>query len=514
MKRQMEVDARYKGLSGKASVCIWNKGDPFPDMGASCGIDTETELITDECPVPKLVVLGVFNPKDSTTYITYHEDAIEFFRWLCSTDTQQRYFNLGYDEQVLAKATPENYLIQPLQDGYVRDMQIRIHLNCLANEGYIPGGLYSLAGCTKTLMNIELDKGEELGDGAPRLTFRQGEEITDDQMYYLAHDCMSTWALGEVVPEQSTEITHTRGMVALANMTTNGFPVDMRVFDALEKMLLEARQEARQRLLSFGFPDPDRDAVRDFLLERENLNRQYKALLSVAHLESGLEESEEEDSNGRTYTVCAVPKKVTIRTAIAFISNYVTAECTIAEIAEAVKAVVEVGIPMKKAVKEIYDHLVDLYGLGAFDQSKRAIIMPALFGRFLEEFNTTGNFDNSMKYAAEYMDMHPEWLATEPPIGPKKFFQDHVSRVLAQNPGLTLTTTEKSGDIKLAKSDHWRLEDAGVTDKFLDAYVDFVHYNKFLSTYMNRDNIKPDGAMHGRYTNILRTGRTSQSPNL
>ena len=49
----------------------------------------------------------------------------------------------------------------------------------------------------------------------------------------------------------------------------------------------------------------------------------------------------------------------------------------------------------------------------------------------------------------------------------------------------------------------------GIKDPFLDVYTNYRHYEKFLSTYFNHEHLKSDNKVHPRYTNLLRTGRTS-----
>ena len=121
---------------GNVEVVQWCRGDPFPDIGPSVGIDTETELITDTCLAPSLVVLGVFDPANNICYISQWEDAPEFMRQLNPLDVEQRYFNIGFDEQVIDNEDPEKTLLTALDQGRVRDMQVRVLLNEIATLGF------------------------------------------------------------------------------------------------------------------------------------------------------------------------------------------------------------------------------------------------------------------------------------------------------------------------------------------------------------------------------------------
>lgn len=516
MKRAVTFDAAVPGFNGAARAVIWERGDPFPGFGESCGVDTETHLITDCKLEPELVVLGVWNPKDATAYISYWEDAVVFVRELCRREIQQRYFNLGFDFFVLSNEDPEWPLVNAVEQGRVRDMQIRIHLHEIATQGFIRGNLWSLEGCTLQFCNVQLDKGEEEGDAAPRKTFRRGVEITDEQMVYLGWDCLSTWSLGEAVPAEKTEVTHTKGMVALYKIRSNGFLVDPKVFDAMEAKLLDARQEARQRLLSYGFPDPDRDSVKEYLIERTNFCTQYEELLRRCGLVSELPMEEVEVSEDEVVQLQVVPKKCNLRQMLVYLYNYKTYEEPAEIIAQVLKASAEKPrTSLTKPISAVYAELVAKYELHAFDAGRRKIVMMALTGRVLEKYNEGASLDDAFEYACSYMDEHPEWLSGEEPIGPRKFFQEHVKHVVEQNPKLELEMTPKSGEYKLTKKDQWRLQDLDIQDKFLEAYIDFGHTQKYLSTYLNREHICSDGRMRGKFTNILRTGRTSCSaPNL
>lgn len=65
MRKLCTVVADMVHFRGNVEVVQWCRGDPFPDIGPSVGIDTETELITDTCLAPSLVVLGVFDPANN-----------------------------------------------------------------------------------------------------------------------------------------------------------------------------------------------------------------------------------------------------------------------------------------------------------------------------------------------------------------------------------------------------------------------------------------------------------------
>ena len=515
MRTLCEVPVSMTHFHGTVRVLEWTREDPFPALGPTVGVDTETELITDERPVPPLVVLGVFDPASSSCYISYWRDAPEFMRQLCERDVEQRYFNLGYDEQVLSNEDPEAPLLEALEAGRVTDMQIRIHLHEIATRGFILYSLHNLAGCTKYFEHYELDKGDGTESSA-RLSFRRGTPITDEQARYLPFDCISTWCLGQAVPFQAAEDIHTKGMVVLAHTSTNGLLVDQAVFDAMTRKLLDAKAEFRNQLLLYGFPDPDRDPQREADEARAGLYRAYFRFLHAFGMSSKLEELEELPD----------PRRPNLRYVILYLWNHEGERDERRTCAENVRVVFEWNRgTLRNNEKAMWDQLCEERGLLALDQSRRDIAWHAYVAAMLDECarqQESGeaavsglDFGKAQDAAEAVLDAHPGWLQKSETIGPKKFFQRHVQTLLDRSPGLELDRTEKSGDIKLTLKDMWRLSDLQIDDKFLKAYTGFKHCEKMLSTYLDPKWIKPDGRVRTRFTSILRTGRTSSSsPNV
>ena len=533
-----KVNADMVHCHGEVSVVEWTASDPFPELGPSVGVDTETELITDTVLAPPVVVLGVFDAQHMTCYIIHWQDVTVFMRELNSRDIQQRYFNLGFDEQVIDNEDPDKTLLTAIDQGRVRDMQIRIHLNEIATLGFIRHNLHSLAGCCEHYENWHLDKGDGTEDSA-RLSFRRGVPLTDEQIQYLPFDCISTWALGEAVREQPTEVTHTKGMCVLAHIGANGFPVDSVVYKALVRLLNEDKDRFRKELIGFGFPDPYRDDKHDAEMLRQLLVRE---LARFSHDIVRMPADSE----------TIVPGKNTLRLILCYLYNYSDSADEVQTARDVVKFLVQEGRnSMRKAEKTLYAELCDTYDLVAFDESSKAIVFVALMAKTLEYIN--GHLDGAVPfteaiaYATDYLDEHAYWFTTEPELGPRKFFQQHVRNLIIQNSDvrkdvleaelkaykehlaksgvemtpalemeflmghskLKLEMTEKSGELKLTKQDMWRLSDLGISDKFLEAYTGYNHADKYLVTYLNPEYIKSDGRVHARFSNIKRTGRTS-----
>ena len=519
LKHSSRASPRYF-VRGEIRIVEWHKEDPFPELGPSVGVDTETELITETNSAPPLVVLGVFDHQSRTCYISYWEDAAVFIRELSKREIQQRYFNLGFDEHVLNDVDPELTLLQAIECGRVRDMQIRLQLYDIATLGFIPYNHYSLADCAKLKLGIQLDKGEKDDPNSHRLTFRRGTPITQEQAVYLMWDCLSTWCLGERIVEQPTEVQHSKGMCVLAHISHNGFPVDMRVFDAFESKLQEQKDEYRDKLLTFGFPDPykkSKDENGDYKrFVAEQTQKFIDATTKTIELVDGITSSRVTGP----LNLC----KGNMRMALVYMYNFANDPDFKYDFEDNVAfwLVQEKPKNLRKNEKPVYAEMVQEYDLLKFFDAGKEIVMNALFGHIMEDLNkqreagaAAYDLKHAVEYASDIIDANPHWLSDEKPVGPKTFLQEHISNLLARNPTLELEKTEKSGDYKLTLKDMWRLEDAGVKDPFMETYTTFKHSEKYLSTYLNRENVKEDGKIHARFTNLMKTGRTSCTrPNL
>lgn len=521
--RNDQIKKKY--WSGEVEVRLWETGDPFPTLGSSVGIDTETELITDAVKDPPLVVYGCFDPASSICWIAYWNEALPLMQYVSTTNTRQYYFNVGFDEMIIDNEDPEETLLTAVDAGRVRDMQIRYHLWLLATAGDIPkkghSKLYEIA---KRMLNVELDKGQADDPESHRLTFRRYNEdgtiyrMTQKQAIYLAWDCISTWGLSQAIPEQVTEVQHTKGMIVLAHIMRNGFQVDMRIWNAMDEQLLAEMEEARERLMSFGFPDP----------EKRNDSTEPQETLFKTSVQQFCEVTGQ--NFNMDYLTCS---KDRMRFLLTFVYNYrsSTEASDLETLAQLVPYVLSAKTPDKdlsltKKIKEMWNVVLEEYELLAFDSNKRKIIPVAYLGAFIEdlvrqwrlpEFSTSGvNFEEAIEAAGQYMDDHP-WLmeSKSGKVGPKKFFIQYVHDLMKRYPDLKLEESPKAHEPKLAKDDMWRLEDLGIDDAFINAHTDYYHLRKFRNTYLNTEFIASDGRIHARFMNLKRTSRTScQKPNL
>lgn len=513
MKHLARIDVNIKNVyNGPVDIVEWTTADPFPRLGNEVGVDTETELITETNLAPPLVVLGVFDPQSATCYISYWEDAKVFINQLSKLEVRQYYFNLGFDEHVLDNEDPEKALMDAIEYGRVRDMQIRTQLYDIATVGFIPWNHWRLDQISQIFCSIELDKGEKDDPNSHRLTFRRGTPITQEQAVYLAWDCISTWAISTQVPEQPTEVQHSKGMCVLAHISANGFPVDMRVFNAFEKKLQDQKDEYRLKLLDWGFPDPYKKQLDENGNYREFVATQAEQFISLVENRNDFGQLNISKGNARM--------------ALLYMYNFSDDKDHWQDVEESCAYWLSCEKPknLRKAEKELYNQMLDeIDGLEAYFSAGKEIVMNALLGHVLEDLLTQQqskyevgyDFKHAVAHAAEIIDDNSHWLSNEKQVGPVTFLQQHIEGLLKQNPQLQLEKTEKSGNYKLTLKDMWRLEDAGVKDPFLDVYTGYKHTEKYLATYLNRAFLKTDGKIHAKFTNLLKTTRTScTKPNL
>ena len=514
------LEKNYKAQGGiQLDIVQWEKGDPLPEFGPKVGVDTETELFTAMTPFPDMVVLGVYDPANSKCWIVYWNDALPFIQHLNRSATTQFYFNAAYDVMVMNRIDEESSTYEALEAGRLKCLMIRANLYDLATAGFILGKHRSLAACAESMLNIKLDKGDPNDPAnSARMTYRRHNEdgtmyeITKEQAIYLAYDCISTLLLSKKIPAQPTEDAHTKGSIVLASITNNGLQVDKLVYNSLVKKLESDRDGYRQDLLNHGFPDPYKedvltgDDVDNLLLES------FRSFLELCCYSIPL--------------TTEVHNKTSIKAILAHMYNYDKDRENVLEMIETVAYLILFpATSLKKAEQSLYDTMCEELGILAFDQSRKKAAMKMLMSLLMDELmakikdgtiiDTGFDMEAAMSNVSAIMDDNPAWWSKVEVIGPKKFQQQHLKGLLDRNPELDLPVTEKSGEIQLTLNDMWRLNDLGITDSFVEAYTKFNHCQKYLSTYLNPEFIQEDGRIHPKFTNILRTGRTScSSPNV
>lgn len=489
----MVTHATHHGMFGTLTVAIkdWHPGDPFPRLGSWVSNDNETELISVFKPIPELVVAGFYNPVDRTCYYVYPDGINEWYQHLYDQRVTVYMFNAAFD--VPTAETPVVY--QMLDEDLIMDVGINFQLYSIATKGDLAFDAMSLKGAAKKLLGMELDKGEDKGDEAARVTFHRNVPLTDGQRIYLSGDLVSTFKIGEAIAPQPTVYLQTRADLVLATMTRNGWDVDMEVWNALRNQVVKEMTEAKEKLLTFGFPFPKdtkaSDPIDHFWQKMEalgvpvgdappSLSKTQQRLMLIAAYEFYIGHAEvntdTEDAKELAQILFMVAQQTT-----------------------------SVGT-LKAAHKKVYTAFIESIEAVAFDTAK---IQASLFPLLLEMLNVLELGTADLSKVSESLDNHVQILEKKAAIGPAKFLQLYIENIQKQYPDLVLDTTPKSGAVKISKTDKWRLEDAGVKSEFLEAYVEYKHNEKLLSTYLKPDFIKEDGKIHPHFNVIVRTGRTS-----
>ena len=482
--------AKHATRMGYITVSIkdWHPGDPFPKFGTAVSNDNETELITTFKPIPDLVVAGFYNPVDRTCYYVYPDGIDAWYKELHRQRIRVYMFNAAFD--IPTAETPEVYAM--LDEDLILDVGINFQLYNIATKGDIAFDALSLKGAAKKIIGMELDKGEDKGDEAARVTFRRHVSLTDEQRDYLSGDLLSTYLIGDAHSVQPTAYLQTKADLVLATMTRNGLLVDKDVWGALRNQVIKEMTEAKEKLKTFGFPFPE-DA------DAKDPANMYHAMLVRMGIYSDVDDT--------------TLNKTQLRGAILELAKFYEENSMIApteqEACELAKRCHQQGIITEKlpaATMRQYKAFMESIDALAFDgsRSQKALYPILLAGIQLAEKGVV-----SLDQLSEALDEYADVLDKKPVVGPVTFLQEYVDSLLRQNPNLELEVTPKSGRVKVSKTDQWRLDDAGVKSEFLEAYMDYKHNEKLLSTYLKPEFIKEDGKIHPHFNVIVRTGRTS-----
>ena len=484
----MLTSAIHITKNGPMGVFIkdWHHGDPFPKFSRAVSNDNETELITTFKPIPELVVAGFYNPVDRTCYYVYPDGIDAWYKELHRQKIMVYMFNAAFD--IPTAETQEVYAM--LDEDLIMDVGINYQIHNIATKGDIAFDCLSLKGCAAKVAGMELDKGEDKGDEAARVTFHRGLPLTDEQREYLSGDLLSTYLIGDAFLPQPTVFLQTKADLVLATMTRNGQVIDKEVWAALRHQVTTEMNEARSKLETFGFPfsdDANAKDPKDILFgelsilevpcDKESINKDQlrRAILEAAKYYEEHKAEITDDSNAKDLAKLIVDEFWSDSKLSANDSrNYKT-------FMESIDAMAFDTSRSQKALYPILTEAIRVLKKGSADKTK----------------------------LQEELDNHLYVLEKKPTIGPVKFLQNYVERLMQEHPNLELEITPKSGRVKISKTDKWRLDDAGVTSEFLEAYMDYKHNEKLLSTYLKPEYIKEDGKIHPHFNVLVRTGRTS-----
>ena len=485
----LETKVMFNATEITVKVSVWARGDPFPAIGHAVGIDTETELITDAELTPPLVVLGVFNPADMTCYQIAWTDAQYFMQELLKRDCKLYFANAGFDYFELES----DELRDAVSNDRLVDLLIRAPLKEIATIGYIR--THSLKDACQWHLNYEMDKHEDEGDQAARVTFRRNKDITDEQRIYLAIDCASTYYACEAIGPQATECTHTRGQIVLYHISKNGFPYDPYMFDYCEKLLQQHMDQYRAELITYGYPDPYKKDMPTDIKQLQDGWPMFRDAWFAAHIK---EKYQFEDS---------LPGKSTVKRILLYGTAYMQHGTDKGTLARVFAALLLQDKNLSKKEQAAYDQLADEHDfLDACNGVGKKEVWPTLLVAWMRAELDGKDIADIWQAVDDAVQDHPQWFCTEEPVKPKAFMQDHLRELQEKYPGLEFDKTLKSGELKCSKKDAWKLADAGVNDPLLTAYVNFGHAQKYKSSFTNREYLRSDGRVRCRF-GIVESGR-------
>lgn len=490
---------QFKREPWKRSFIVkeWHNWDPFPELGNEVGIDTETLRFSAFNPYPDLVVLGVYNPKDNTCYVVPFEDYKVFMNQLLLRDVTIYLANAGYDHYVMKEIMKDF-----IHRGKVIDILIRSQLYEISTIGFQLS--YSLQDACKWRIGYAMDKHEEDGDDSLRVNFKKTEVVTEDQLKYLGIDCYTTWMIGNETPSQPTEVTDTKGSIVLNRTSSNGITVDNKVFEAFEKALMADKETFRQQLLTYGFPDPEakKEKPKAQILEEEWPNWQRTWLKNVLPEESYVipfsMPLKQESIRMLIYAAHYMEKK---QAPEVFARSYVI-------IRDQCK-----NKNLKKAEQKAFDSLVEEFDfLEPLLALRKQDVWQSIAKFVIDKHLEGAGYEETFEELDLYIQERTDWFAVEPPIGPVAFLQNHLTKLEEEYQGMVFART-KTGKLRCSKKDSWLLEDHEVKDPFINAYMNYIHVNKYLSTYVNREYTKEDGKVHPRFGMVTSARTNCVRPN-
>lgn len=443
------------------NIVDWHPGDPFPPMDKAVSNDNETELITVKQPIPPLVVAGFYNPVDHTCYLVYPDGVKAWWNHLKQERILVYMFNAAYD--VPTSETTEAF--EMLDKDLIMDVGINHQLYSIATVGDLAFDAMSLKGAAHKYLGMELDKGEEKGDEADRLTFHRNVPLTDSQKVYLAGDLVSTFLLGDRLVPQPTVFMQTRADLVLSTMTRNGQIIDPMVWRHVTNMVRTRMLTAKEKLVTFGFPvssEEDRESYADIL----------------ANTIAGIGVEFPDTSKERLKAFLAEFQRIIEEKAMAGTDKFLPKG-----VAEQALMAAASFCKCNAKQKRFCDTFIERVNGLPFMTSKKRDPFPALVDVVIKESSDDIPVTEFYERVDRRLQDLEELLEPAPKVGPVKFLQDYVKSVMMENPDLKLETT-KTGKVRVSKDDSWRFEDAGVKSEFLESYVEFKHNEKLLSQHL------------------------------
>ena len=453
-------------------------------------------------------------------------------------DVKFAFFNNAFDINVMGR---ELWLAEMCKDNRIMELAVSYKIYLAGTQGWIPRRL-TLYDVAKKLLGVELNK-----EDGTRTSFTRETELTEQQILYLAEDCIATELCSLVVNNMPTETLQARASFVLSEISHNGLLVDVNHLEDMRRKLALQMADLAKELRTFGFV-VKKDTDKMTQLQRiDRICANFGVADVAAHTEA---------SGKKQFPRAALWVLTANLLAILSSTGKVTPPSDIKQVVTSV--VVPVFDPAvdwsakNKLAKQLEDEAIQsirswLLELGCDDavpvkspKAEVALTIMEILDQFYHELSPEAPVDIMPQVNHEFQMCYDEnlgWFSGTKPRTNAEFIQAHLRGLLFNNPGLELPLTDAAQDsiseylAECRKADKepeptvlaeksvyackrqemWRLRDMNISDPFLDKYTEYKHAEKLLGTYFNPEHVAEDGRAHSRFTDFLITGRTASS---
>ena len=454
--------------------------------------------------------------------------------------TKFAFFNLSFDFNVMGK---NQWLELLKQENRILELSTSSKMFFAGTQGWIPGKV-TLAYVAKHFLGVELNK-----EDGTRTSFTRETPLTEQQIRYLAEDCISTELCALRVNNLPTETLQARASFVLGEIGFNGMLVDRKHFDRIRGKIVDSMGTSLKELRNFGY------RVKQ---ATEDMTQVQRISALVKRVGCKIDVPKQLESSGRSSFPTAA-LWVWAANILGLFNGYdertadgspvmpsdlrVTTEAIMTPaLSPSVdwSAKNKVATNLKNTALESVRNYLDTFECGdCIGKNPKAEVALVILEVVLDSFDENPDKVPELfkeEFAMRY-DENLGWLSGTKPKKNTDLIQGHLKGLMAANPGLEFPLTESSAkntkkylaecakkavqpDLeKLSelsvyackRSEMWRLSDLKIEDKFLDLYTSYKHREKLLNTYLNPETIDSDGRWHTRFNDFLITGRTSSS---
>lgn len=456
MNREFLVDKVGIQVTG----VLWKPGDPI-SVGRWTAIDTETLLIDDNKPseYPQVVLMTVYGGGKTVDLVTW-EYIDEYLDILFKRQPVCIFHNAPFDMNVLGITK----WIPLIDAGKIMDTGIQWILHKMGTTGLSDEAdeYPKLARVTQDVLGQELEK-----DSDVRCTFTREMDLDVVHAVYACGDAVATYAVAlAMAPDHQLPPTmdiQIKGFVSLDSISRNGMLVDKEWMRNLRLEYLRQKDDLKLKLEDLGITVEKE-------LETKEIYPYVKQIL-LPNLPDN-------------------PKIDDLRLAIT-LANRGDQELINApwpedkQVRKELLAEWIVEPPFHIPLKHTAKQLVNMLWKAAMNKEGGKIVSDGM---------------------QEWWDKHDGWPAGWKQVGTTTQLQrlmadaeQYLSRPLPRTESGMIALDDKALE-SIPKDDLAKL-------KFLEAFKDYKHAEKMVSTYLDEKILKADGRVHSRYVPVKATGK-------